>query len=416
MSGSTGLSKFKARKEPAKGVGLGCRRIGIGTLKISTRGKKYVNQVLNTNRLSYGPFTQKLEQLFAKKHDVPFAVMSSSGTAALQMALEALKELHHWPDGAEVIVPATTFIATSNAVLHAKLTPVFVDIDPVYYGMQPNLLSKKITRKTKAVIPVHLFGQPADMNPIMKLAAQHHLRVIEDSAETMLARYDGKSVGSIGDIGCFSTYVAHLLTTGVGGINTTRDPELAVILRSLINHGRDSIYISIDDDNDVNAEQFNLLIKKRFSFVRLGHSDRITELNSAIGLAQLEESLEASIEKRRKNAKQLTRMLHTLEDELQTPAIRPGSEHSFMIYPIVLKKGRKKTGLVEHLEHNGIETRDLMPLINQPVYQKLFKFNPRDYPVSQTLIESGFYVGCHNDLTKTDLAYMAEKIKSFFKS
>ena len=242
------------------------RQVAIGIFKTSPLAKRYVNRVLTSNRLSYGPFTQRFERLFARRHHVPFAVTSSSGTMAIQVALDALKEVGRWPEGSEVIVPATTFIATSNVVLYAKLKPVFVDIDPVYYSLNPELILEKVSRKTRAIIPVHLFGQPADMKPIMEIASRKSLRVIEDSAETMLASYHGKPVGSMGDIGCFSTYVAHLLTTGVGGINTTQDRELAVILRSLVNHGRDSIYITIDDDDRRSGRKFKQIIKNRFSF------------------------------------------------------------------------------------------------------------------------------------------------------
>lgn len=381
-------------------------RVEIGHLKISRKARTYVNEAMRNNRLSYGPFTQKFETLFAAKHQSPYAIASSSGTAALQVALAALKEKYKWPKGSQVIVPATTFIATSNVVLFNDLQPIFVDIEPTHYGLNPALIEKHITKKTRAIIPVHLFGQPADMGPIMDIARHHKLRVIEDSCETMLASYQGKSVGTFGDIGCFSTYVAHLLTTGVGGLCTTADPELAIMLRSLINHGRDSIYLNIDDDNRATKEKFHLILKKRFSFVRLGQSARITELESALGLAQLEDELEAQIIKRRKNAANLTRLLSPLQEHIQLPSIRAGNDHSFMMYPIVLRN-RQKADVVEFLEDNGVETRDLLPLINQPVYQSLFKLNPKHFPVSQWLIDSGFYVGCHHGLKTNHLRHIS---------
>lgn len=389
------------------------RRVEIGHLKISAKGRTYVNQVMKNNRLSYGPFTEKFETLFASLHGTKYAVASSSGTAALQIALAALKEKHNWPDGSEILVPATTFIATSNVVLYNNLKPVFVDIEPHYYEIDPDQIEQHITKKTRAVIPVHLFGQPADMEPIMAIARHHKLSVIEDSCETMLASYKGKSVGSFGDIACFSTYVAHLLTTGVGGLNTTNDPELAIMLRSLANHGRDSIYLNIDDDDTASKEKFHMILKKRFSFVRLGQSARITELESALGLAQLEDEFADQIKKRRKNGKMLTTLLEEFSDIIQLPHIRPGSEHSFMMYPLVLRH-QKKEKLVEYLEDHGIETRDLLPLINQPVYKSLFNLRPQDYRVSQWLIESGFYIGCHHGLKGIDLEYIAEVLRSYF--
>lgn len=390
------------------------KKIEIGHLNISAKGRRYVNQAMQNNRLSYGPFTERLEKLFASLHGAKYAVASSSGTAALQIALAALKEKYRWPDHSEVLVPATTFIATSNVVLYNNLTPVFVDIEPNFYSLDPNLIEEKITPRTRAIIPVHLFGQPADMGPIMKIARQHNLHVVEDSCETMLAKYRGKSVGSFGDIGCFSTYVAHLLTTGVGGLSITNDPKLAIMLRSLTNHGRDSIYLNIDDDDRAPREKFHMILKKRFSFVRLGQSSRITELESALGLAQLEDELAKQIDRRRKNAQILTKLLTPLSKHLQLPQIRPGNEHSFMMYPIVLHH-RKKAKLVEYLEDHGVETRDLLPLINQPVYRSLFHLSPKQYPVSQWLIDSGFYIGCHHGLKRSDLTYITDLFLAFFK-
>lgn len=386
-------------------------KVPIGHIRISAKARAYVHQALRTGRLSYGPFTRRFEARFARLHGCRFAVTSSSGTVALQIAIAALKEVHGWPDGSEVLVPATTFIATSNAVLYNNLRPVFVDIDPDYYELDAERMARKITRRTRAVIPVHLFGQPADMDPILALARKHRLSVIEDSAETMYARYKGRWVGTLGDIGCFSTYIAHLLTTGVGGINTTQDPRLAVILRSLMNHGRDSIYLNIDDDDRPGHPRMRLIVKKRFSFVRLGHSARTTEMESALGLAQLEESFVREIGIRRANAARLTGHLRPLEDRMQLPSIRPGCEHSFMVYPIVLRKGLRKDRIVQSLERHGIETRDLMPLLNQPVYRKLFKLDARDYPVSKWLLESGFYVGCHPGLGATHLSYIADTLR-----
>jgi perosamine synthetase len=389
------------------------RRVEIGYLHISAKGRKYVNQAMKNNRLSYGPFTQRFESLFASLHGARYAVASSSGTAALQVALAALKEKYNWEDGDEVLVPATTFIATSNVVLYNNLTPVFVEIEPDYYELDPTQIERHITPKTRAIIPVHLFGQPCDMEPIVAVARQHKLRVVEDSCETMLASYKGTSVGVFGDIGCFSTYVAHLLTTGVGGLSITNDPELAVMLRSLINHGRDSIYLNIDDDDKASKQKFHMILKKRFSFVRLGQSARLTELESALGLAQLEDEFADQIKRRRQNARILTKLLEPLSDHIQLPRIRPGNDHSFMMYPLVLRH-QPKEKVVEYLEDRGVETRDLLPLINQPVYRSLFKLNPKQYPVSQWLIDSGFYIGCHHGLKRADLEYVASLLSTFF--
>ncbi|MCM8817349.1 MAG: DegT/DnrJ/EryC1/StrS family aminotransferase, partial [Candidatus Omnitrophica bacterium] len=258
----------------------------------------------------------------------------------------------------------------------------------------------------------HLFGMPADMDPIMEIAKRKNLRVVEDSCETMFATYKGKKVGSFGDIGCFSTYIAHFLVTGIGGICTTNSSRLAIILKSLMNHGRDAIYISIDDDNKTGKELFRI-VERRFKFVRLGHSFRATELEAAIGLAQLERKQEI-ISKRRKNATYLTKGLKDLEEFLQLPYVPEDREHNFMMFPVVLKKGNKKK-IVRFLEENMIETRDMMPLLNQPLYMRLFGNIQDKYPVAKWIQNNGFYIGCHQYLTKKELDYVIEKFHQFYK-
>lgn len=389
------------------------KKVNVGTLNISDKAKEYVNQALDANRLSYGPFLKKFETKFAEKHEACFAQVSNSGTSSLLIALQALKEFHGWNDEDEVIVPAVTFVATPNVVIHNKMQPVFVDVEPNYYEIDPAKIEEKITPKTRAIMVVHLFGQPCDMSPIWDLAQKYNLKIIEDSCETMFARYKGKMVGTLGDIGCFSTYVAHLLTTGVGGLSVTNNPDYAVIMRSLLNHGRDSIYISIDDDDNLTGEQLKEVIGKRFSFVSIGHSFRLTELEGALGVAQMEE-LEGIVAQRRKNAAYLIKGLKKLEDVLQLPKTRLDTEHSFMMFPIVLKK-EKKIDCVNFLEQQGIETRDMLPLINQPIYKKMFKIKKGDYPIADWINENGFYIGCHQDLIQEDLDYMIGTIKKYFE-
>ncbi|MEK6874461.1 MAG: DegT/DnrJ/EryC1/StrS family aminotransferase [Nanoarchaeota archaeon] len=384
-------------------------RIGVGTAHISPKAIAYVNDVLRSKRLSYGPYMMRFENRFAKEHGSKYAIMSNSGTSALHIAIAALKEIHGWKDGDEVIVPAVTFIATSNVVLHNGLRIKFVDIDPQYYELDPTKLEAAITPQTRAIIPVHLFGQPADMNPIMRIAKKHNLKVIEDSCETMFATYHGTPVGALGDIGCFSTYIAHLITTGVGGLNTTNNSGYAVKLRSIMNHGRDNIYMSIDDDDNKSTEEMKMIIARRFSFVTLGHSFRATEMEGALGLAQVE-NWKPIINKRRENAAHLTEKLSAASDSIQLPQIRPLTQHSFMMYPIVLLR-EKKERLVHYLETKGIETRDMLPLTNQPVYKKLLGIKEENYPVAKWINESGFYVGCHQDLGKTEINHIAESIK-----
>ncbi len=388
------------------------KQIGVGGFVFGDYEKKYLMEVIESNRLSYGPYTQKFERLFAKEHNCKYGIFCNSGTSALHISLAALKEKYNWKDDNEVIVPAITFIATSNVVIHNDLKPVFVDVDKESYNINPYLIEGKITKSTRAIIPVYMFGMPADMEPILEIASRHDLKIVEDSCETMFANYKGKRVGSFGNIGCFSTYIAHFLVTGVGGICTTNDPELAVMLKSLMNHGRDSIYTAMDDDKKSGCELFKI-VERRFKFIRLGHSFRATELEAALGLGQLERKDEI-IAKRRYNANYLTDGLRALQEFLQLPKIPKDRDHNFMMYPIVVKKGSKRD-LVFFLEESLIETRDMMPLLTQPVYRKLFGNIEDDYPVAKWIDNNGFYIGCHQYIKRDELDYIIERFHEFFE-
>ena len=391
-------------------------QIGVGNAKISSRERRYVNEALKSNRLSPGRFTQQFKNQFAKAHDCEYAVMCNSGTSALMTAIATLKEVFAWKDGDEILVPALTFVATVNVVLNANFTPVFVDIDPVTYNIDPTQIEAKITPRTRAIIPVHLFGLPCEMDPILEIAKRKNLRIIEDSCETMFSTYKGKPVGSFGDMACFSTYVAHLLVTGVGGVVTMSDAKYHEIARSLINHGRDPIYITMDDDKTSEEEKFLRIVQRRFRFVRQGYSFRMTEMEAALGVGQLEQK-DKILKGRRKNAMYLIRHFKKWNHFLQLPSWPKYAEHSFMMFPIMVREPLSKWDLIVHLEKNNIETREMVPLTNQPVYRKMFgeDFEAR-YPHAKRVNECGFYIGCYQDLSKKELDYIISKFDEFFKS
>lgn len=380
---------------------------------ITPKDRRMINRVLDSNRLSYGPMSRRFERRFAALHDSKFAVFTNSGTSALHLAVQALKEKYRWNDHDEVLVPSVTFVATANVVIHNNLRPIFVDVDPQTYTIDPVQVKASIGPRTRAIIPVHLLGLPADMEPLTSIARRNRLAVIEDSAETMFASYKGRKVGSFGEIGCFSTYVAHYIVTGVGGINTTSDPGLAVVLRSLANHGRDSIYLSVDDNKSGGPKHFQEVINRRFHFVRVGHSFRATELEAALGLSQLERA--KSIVRRRKAiASRYLEGLNDLREYLQLPFTPPGREHTFMLFGLVTK-GETKRELVSFLENKGIETRDLLPITNQPIYQSIIPNPDLHYPIAHWLNDHGFYIGCHQYLNDSDVDYVIEKFHEFFR-
>jgi len=398
--------------EPA--VGSSRARIGVGGFRLDARARQLVQEVLESNRLTAGPMMARFEREIARLHQRRYALMCNSGTSALHIALAALREVDGWEDGDEVLVPAVTFVATANVVLHNGLRPVFVDVERDRFMLDPERLEERITDRTRAIMPVHLGGCPCDMDPIVECARRRGLRIVEDSAETMFARYRGRPVGSFGDVGCFSTYAAHVITTGVGGLCATDDARLLAIMQSLMNHGRDSAYVRIDDDEEVEGEDLFDIVDRRFAFVRLGHSFRCTELEAAIGVAQLER-WEADWERRRVNAGRLGAGLAPLGDRLQLPNPRPEAEHAWMFYPIVVTDTSiDRADLVHHLEARGIETRYLLPLINQPVYRALYGDLDAQYPVAAMLNERAFYVGCHVEMTDADADHVIESFHEFF--
>ncbi len=391
--------------------------LGVGCFVPSKTAERNILKVLRSGRLTYGPFIQQFERRFARAHGSKYAVMVNSGTSALHIAFACLKETEKWKDGDEVIVPTITFVATVNTIISNGLKPVFVDVDARTYNIDPKLIAEKITKRTRAIVPVHLMGQPCDMSPIMKLARKHKLKIVEDSCETMFTSDRGKVVGSFGDIACFSTYVAHLIITGVGGLALTSNSKYAEVLRSLANHGRDNIYISIDDDDDKKGALFKQIIARRFRFVRLGYSFRVTEFEGAVGCAELDTAPQM-LRIRKRNGAYLTERLQSLASYLQLPWYPEHSGHAFMMYPIVINKGIgvRKADLVNYLEERGIETRNLMPLINQPYLKTMYKIKESEYPVTKWINSNGFYIGCHQKMGLSELDYIAKTFAGFFRS
>lgn len=378
----------------------------LGTFRATDKMKALVSQVLDSGRLSYGPLSRKFETDFAFFHDSGYGVLSNSGTSSLQVALQALKELHGWKDGDEVIVPALTFVATINVIYHCRLTPVLVDVDLDYYALDPRLIEDAITPRTRCIMPVHPFGQPADMETVCAVAQEYNLHIIEDSCEAMFVRSGElkKPVGSWGDVGCFSTYIAHLITGGIGGVGITNNPDLARKMRSLVNHG-------IALENLPTGQLYDpSFLARNFEFDSIGHSFRITEMEAALLLPQLD-TWQDMIDKRGRNAATIYADFDRYGYEVQLPKIRKGSEHSWMVFPLVMTH-ETKHGIMAHLRKNKVECRDMLPLTTQPCYD----FDPALYPVADWINNCGFYIGCHQDLNHMDFEYLGDIFHLWFKS
>ena len=391
------------------------RQIGVGDCRISPRARQLVLEVLDSGRLSAGPLMERFEHEIATLHGRRHGLMCNSGTSALHIALAALREREGWQDGDEVLVPAVTFVATANVVLYNQLQPVFVYVEPDFFGIDPSRIEAAITPRTRAIMPVHIGGLPCDMPAIVPIARTHGLRIVEDSAEAMFVRVGGQPVGSFGEIACFSTYVAHTISTGIGGLCITDDEELLLLLRSLMNHGRDPVYTRIDDDAHAAGAQLLDIARGRFSFVRLGHSFRCTELEAALGIAEVEDR-ELRMSSRRQVARKLLAVLQPFEDFLQLPHVRPNAEHGYMFFPLVIRRDDlARDALIAFLEERGIETRGLLPLINQPVYRRLFGPLEARYPVAARLNETAFYIGCHPFMSDADIERVGDTFAAFFR-
>ena len=313
---------------------------------------------------SKGKFIEEFEQNFSSYCDRKYGVATSNGTVALHLALKALGI----GKGDEVIVPDLTFVAVANTVTYCNAKPVFVDSHPDYWCINPRKIEEKITTRTKAIIPVHLYGHPCDMDAIMDVEEDHNLYIVEDAAEAHGAEYKGKKVGSFGVVSCFSFYGNKIITTGEGGMCLTNDEELAEKMRILRDHGMNP--------------------NKRYWYDIIGFNYRITNLQAAIGVAQLKK-LDRFVEKKRKIARSYSEELKDLEGkELVTlhPEM-PWAKCVYWMYCILVedKFGMGRDELIKNLEEKGIDTRPFFyPVHVMPPYK-----NNERFPVAEEIAKKG---------------------------
>jgi perosamine synthetase len=339
--------------------------------------KEAVVAVLESGMLAQGPKVEEFEKAFAAMCGVRHAVATSSGTTALHLALLA----HGIGPGDEVITSPFTFISSANSILFVGAKPVFVDIDESSYNMDPSLIEARITPRTKALMPVHLFGNPCDMEAVMAIAARHGLIVIEDAAQAHGASINGKKAGSFGT-GCFSFYPTKNMTTAEGGMVTSDDDRVAERARLLRQHG----------------------MERRYYHDFLGYNFRMTDVHAAIGLAQLAK-LEAFNEKRIANARYLT---EHLRDVVITPQVQDGYRHVFHQYTIRVKGDRDR--MVERLRERGIGTSIYYPLPvhQQPIYREL-GYTDR-LLVAEAMSREVLSLPVHPALSQADLERIVEVV------
>lgn len=369
-------------------------KVPFGTVSVTPKARKLVDAAFESNWLTRGKYVQEFEEKFASIFGVKHAVAVSSGTDADALACAALYD-YGAKRGDEVIIPALSFVATGNSVFQAGLKPVFVDVDRNTLNIDPRKIEQVITPKTRAIMPVHLMGKPADMDLILAIAKKHDLIVIEDAAEAHGAEYKNRKIGSIGDMAAFSLYAAHIVTTIEGGIVITNNEQMANALRSLRNHG----------------------IEGKFGFKRIGFSAKMNELEAAVGLGNIEIFHEI-LQKRRRNLLYLIEHFKPFEKYfiiLKEEKYEKIGPHAFSI---IVKKdaGFSKESFVTFIESKGIDSRNLF--YSMPTQVESYAFLGHklgDFPEAEFCSDNGTHIGIHQDLDIEQLDFVIQIVNEFLK-
>ncbi|MEK7201561.1 MAG: DegT/DnrJ/EryC1/StrS family aminotransferase, partial [Patescibacteria group bacterium] len=346
--------------------------IPVNQPAIAKNALRYVTDCVRSGWVSSaGSYIAKFEKSSAQYLHTRYAITTTSGTAALHLALAALDV----SPKDEVILPAHTMFACAAAILYTGATPVLVDVERDTWNMQVQEVEKKITKRTKVIMPVHIYGHPVDMDPLQALAKKHGIAIVEDTAEAHGATYKGKKVGTIGDINCFSFYANKIVTTGEGGMVVTNNKKLADRARML----KDMAHSPT----------------RRFLHKDLGFNYRMTNMQAALGLAQLEE-IDSFISKKRWMANLYTELLSTVPG-ITSPIERPWAKSVYWMYAILIEDafGMNRDELAAKLKARGIDTRTFfISLHRQPVLTKrgLFRREEHDYPVTDEISERGMYL------------------------
>ncbi len=362
----------------------------MSCVRIEKEDLKAVRKVLESGRLRAGRLVQGFEEQFARAVGARFAVAVSSGTAALFLAYRVLLK-----PGDEVIVPDFTFVATAAMVAAAGARPVFADVDPETFTLDPSDVERRITKRTRAIAPVHLFGHPAQISPLVRLARAHRLRVIWDAAQAHGARFNGRDVGSFPDVVCYSFYPSKNMTTGEGGMLVTSDARLADQFRLLRSHGE----------------------KRRYWHTQLGFNFRMTEIAAALGRVQLAK-LPAAVRARQRNARFLAPALAGIPG-LKTPQISSGISHAFNLFTVLLNPkllGMSREEFQKAVARRGVETavHYPLPLHRQPIFRGYGR--DRDFPVSTDVAKTVLSLPVHPGLSEEALRQIVRSVRELTKS
>lgn len=360
-------------------------RIFVAQPKMAGNERKYVLDCIDTNWISsIGKYIGAFEEAFAQFCGVKHAVAANNGTTALHLALVALD----LKPGDEVIIPTVTYIATANVVRYCGATPVLVDVCADTLNIDSTQIERKITQNTRGIIPVHLYGHPAEMDAVNQIAEKHGLWVVEDAAEAHGAEVHGKKVGGLGTCATFSFFGNKIITTGEGGMVTTNDDDLAAKLRLYRGQGMDP--------------------KRRYWFPVVGYNYRMTNIQAAIGLAQME-GIDKALADRDNIAAWYNAALDDLKDKIVLPTQARWAKQVIWMYNIFLRDGdeNKRDQVMRNLDEMGIETRPVFyPMHILPPYQE-----GSTYPVADVWSQRGINLPTHQDLTKSDVERVAQSLR-----
>lgn len=368
--------------------------IPVNTPLLNGNEKKYLIECIETGWISSeGPFIEKFEKSFSQKIHRKHAVAVSNGSDAIELSIKALDI----GPGDEVIMPAFTIISCATAIVRVGAIPVLIDSDENTWNMDVSKIEEKITNKTKAIMVVHIYGLPVDMDPVLKLCKKYNLYLIEDAAEAHGLTYKGKPCGSFGNISIFSFYPNKLITTGEGGMVVTDDKKLY--------------------ERSVSLRNLCFIPERRFIHYELGWNMRMTNLQAAVGLAQLEKWNE-HIKKKRNTGKLYTRLLKNVP-LIQLPVVKTTyAENIYWVYGILLDEKCKydATEMMGKLHSMGIGTRPFFyPLHLQPVFQRMGLFQKEKYPVSDKISKRGLYLPSGLGLKDSQLKKVVHAIKEILK-
>jgi len=364
-------------------------RISLSAPDILADDIELVVRVLRSNRLSIGPFIKQLERDFADYIGTKYAVAVTNGTSGLHLCMRAAG----LAEGDEVITTPFSFIASANCILYEGATPVFVDIDEASLNLDPALVARAVTGRTRAMLPVHVFGQPCAMDELQAVCRDRNLALIEDACEAVGAEYKGRKVGTFGKAAVFSFYPNKAMTLGEGAVVATDDPHWAELMQSLRNQGR----------SDGGTGYFS---------DRLGYNYRLDEMSAALGVAQLKR-LDRLLAQRQAVATRYSDMLRRVPGVTVKRAVSSTSRMSWFVFVIHLDPHIDRDRVIQQLEARGIPSRVYFtPIHLEPYYRQRFGFKPGDFPVAERVAASILALPFHTNLSDAEMDEVVDALQS----